>query len=310
MLRRYHQLDCAERFRQNPKLTASEHIVVVLKISSSTPLNVTFVELDVSHTPSVPGPEALSDTSVTTRASGEEVSLMVSPITSPTLTVTTQASEEEVPPITSPAPAYPTVAQNHANRHSDVHRFESREAAEEFMGSTVFQTYNTSDNSYLSVFGERIYKVYTDGGYGVWFGENHPDNVAASLRGGNQCSQQAELQALVDAYRITCDRQDGRIYEIHCDCQTAIDLVNISCLNYCRFRSTVDKIRQYKQRSNATIFLLRVLGHNGDPGNERAHYLANMGRKSCFKQDYPCVNGALRHLMGQGTSGPRVWVNY
>lgn len=31
MLRRYHQLDCAERLRQNPKLTASEHIVVVLK---------------------------------------------------------------------------------------------------------------------------------------------------------------------------------------------------------------------------------------------------------------------------------------
>ncbi|RDW49984.1 hypothetical protein B0I75DRAFT_167791 [Yarrowia lipolytica] len=286
-------------------MAAREHDGPVTPVSSSTPLNVTFVEFDVSHTPSVPGPEALSDTSVTTRASGEEV-----------------------PPITSPAPAYPVylwtvkycnypgiydnyrVAQNHANRHSDVHRFESREAAEEFMGSTAFQTYNTSDNSYLSVFGERIYKVYTDGGYGVWFGENHPDNVAASLRGGNQCSQQAELQALVDAYRITCDRQDGRIYEIHCDCQTAIDLVNISCLNYCRFRSTVDKIRQYKQRSNATIFLLRVLGHNGDPGNERAHYLANMGRKSCFKQDYPCVNGALRHLMGQGTSGPRVWVNY
>lgn len=108
---------------------------------------------------------------------------MVSPITSPTSTVTTQASEEEVPPITSPAPAYPMylwmvkycnypgiydnyrVAQNHANRHSDVHRFESREAAEEFMGSTAFQTYNTSDNSYLSVFGERIYKVYTDGSH-------------------------------------------------------------------------------------------------------------------------------------------------
>ncbi|KAB8281371.1 hypothetical protein BKA91DRAFT_163474 [Yarrowia lipolytica] len=217
---------------------------------------------------------------------------MVSPITSPTLTVTTQASEEEVPPITSPAPAYPTYLwMNHANRHSDVHRFESREAAEEFMGSTVFQTYNTSDNSYLSVFGERIYKVYTDG--------SHTYTNGPRAR-----------KATVDAYRITCDRQDGRIYEIHCDCQTAIDLVNISCLNYCRFRSTVDKIRQYKQRSNATIFLLRVLGHNGDPGNERAHYLANMGRKSCFKQDYPCVNGALRHLMGQGTSGPRVWVNY
>lgn len=261
-------------------------------------------------------------------------------------------SEETTPAITSPAPSYPVylwavknssypgifdnfqVALDHCVSRTDIRRFESREAAEQFMKDAAgFKTYNTSENSYISYSGERIYKVYTDGshtaekvthsvcedgsysshyqqaysGYGVWFGENHPDNVASKYEGGIQCSQQAELRALEQAYRIISERQDGRTYEIYCDCPTAIDLVKLSCLTYCRFRRTVDRIRQYKRSSNATICLLRVLGHNGDVGNEHAHYLANMGRKGCYgdHNKYPCVNGVLRYSMSLGTYGLR-----
>lgn len=292
-------------------------------IDSSTPQPVSIVESDVSYTSQ----------------------------TLPTVAGTTAETPTNTPPtpvssITSPAPAYPVylwavksssypgifdnfqVALGHASCRKDVHKFESREDAEDYMKDSMFKTYYTSENSYVSFTGERIYKVYTDGshtaekrklcedgsfhcelgysGYGVWFGENHPDNVAAKSEGGIQCSQQAELQALVEAYRIISERQDGRTYEIYCDCPTAIDLVKMSCLTYCRFRPTVERIRKYRKRSNSTICLLRVLGHNGDVGNEHAHYLANMGRKGNYSQhSYPCVNGALRYTMSLGTYGLR-----
>lgn len=251
--------------------------------------------------------------------------------------VDTEISSLFESPICSTPPAFPTslyavkdsdfpgifdnyqTALNHAADKSNVILFSCMESAAMYMSHADYKVYRTSDN--LKVLAKScIYNVFTDGsftggydkgsgygGIGVWFGENHPDNVAAQMVGPEKCSQQAELEALLEAYKIIFKRHDKRTYEIYCDCQSAINLVNMPYLVHSRFKETVERIHTYKNAipATCTVYLTRILGHNGNPGNERAHYLANMGRQGDHGRHFPCVNGALRDNMDNVIYGLR-----
>jgi ribonuclease HI len=149
--------------------------------------------------------------------------------------------------------------------------------------------------------GNTVYQVFVDGacsnngpdakaGYGLYFGENNPWNVAASVMGTVHTSQRAELQAIMKAYQVIEKKDNGHSYEIMSDSSYAIN-----CLTKWRhdWKKNGWKTSEGKPVENVDLIqdcikimdrlvkrgiaLKKVQAHGDSKGNKRADVLARQG---------------------------------
>lgn len=182
-------------------------------------------------------------------------------------------------------------------------RFDTREEAEAFAGGSGGYGgrggggYDDYDDDYSS------HEVYTDGacsnnqnsnaraGVGVYFGDNHPDNVSRPVHGSRQTNQRAELEAVHDAVETIHQRNDGRRYDIKTDSQYSVDAYNNWGNKWQQNNWTTTKNEPVKHRDiieptldrlndlGDRISISKVKGHSGNPGNDAADNLATRGAR-------------------------------
>ncbi|KAG5363091.1 hypothetical protein CJU89_2246 [Yarrowia sp. B02] len=196
-----------------------------------------------------------------------------------------------------------SVALNHCRGPEDVHHFPTLGHAEYFMGPRAIY-HPSTQRQHLSPRGDPIFDVFTDGssktyssgttlgGFGVWFGQYHPDNVAGALDGEMQTALQAELRAILEAYKVLYNRHDQHMYTIYCDCVPLVRKLNAGRGIPPEYHATVTSIQLYKNLLGPKVRLDHILGHAGHPGNERADILAKMGR-SARSGSIPYLNTVL-----------------
>lgn len=196
------------------------------------------------------------------------------------------------------------VAVNHCRHPGDIHRFSTLEAAAYSMGRNA-EYFHSTQRQYHNKAGKKTATaVYSDGsskklgngkqegGFGVWFGHYHPDNIAGRLTGDLQDPLQAELRGILEAYRVLYNRHDKLNYIVYCDCFSLVKKLN-NAGNLPRvYHSTVTSIRTYKELLGPRVKLEHIVGHSGHPGNERADILAKMGRVSRVPSIF-CMNAVL-----------------
>lgn len=149
--------------------------------------------------------------------------------------------------------------------------------------------------------GDIVHEIYTDGacsrngqedaaaGYGVYLGENNPDNGAFRLRGSPQTSQRAELAAISDAYFVCANKKDGRLYEIYSDSSYAIDAITKWHVTWeqngwlnsngqpVANQDWIKIILDWKTRCPNVIGVKKVQAHGSSEGNRQADRLAREG---------------------------------
>ncbi|EEH37565.1 ribonuclease H [Paracoccidioides lutzii Pb01] len=148
-------------------------------------------------------------------------------------------------------------------------------------------------------------RIYTDGsslrngrmgakaGVGVYFGPGDKSrNVSEPLKGSRQTNQRAELTAIIRALDIAPRHRDVTIFT---DSKYAINCVTVWFVNWQRnkwmtsedkpvenkdlIQSILEKIQERTVLNVKTLFEW-VRGHNRDPGNEAADWLAVNGARS------------------------------
>ncbi|KAG5372112.1 Ribonuclease H [Yarrowia sp. C11] len=187
----------------------------------------------------------------------------------------------------------------------DVQEAPSFEQAEKMVQDAGFDEAFKSfseDISYVNEQGKTMFQVFVDGacssngtpnakaGYGLYFGENNPWNVAAPVDGASPTNQKAELLAVSKAYQLLEKRRTGNSYEILTDSQYAID-----CLTKWRYEWQKNswKTSEGKPVENSSVIkacvkvmdrlaeqgheLKKVQGHGGSKGNKKADALARQG---------------------------------
>lgn len=144
---------------------------------------------------------------------------------------------------------------------------------------------------------KKTVNVYTDGSYsdsdllpcsgvGVWFGENHPWNVAQA--GFAKSSNEAELSGVETGYKIifTAPKKKKCKYVICTDSSSVVNAIT----NKKPFKPTahrenkiLNNIFSFQTKKGVDVDIKLVKGHSGLPGNDGAHKLANQGRKTALK---------------------------
>lgn len=211
-----------------------------------------------------------------------------------------------------------SVALNHCTRPDDVHSFfDLREAA--FFLERRPKLFQSTQRQHHNARGKPVFEVYCDGsskrgpdgnqvgGFGVWFGHYHPDNVAGPLTGELQDPLQGELRALQEAYKVLYNRHDDNLYTIYCDCYGVVRNINAGKNFQQKYHSVVTSIQLYKRLLGTKVLLQHVMGHCGHPGNERADILAKMGRVQREGSIY-CMNAIMedryRRTIGEDPDYP------
>lgn len=210
------------------------------------------------------------------------------------------------------------VALNHSTRPEDVHRFDDLQDAAYFLESRP-KFFEATQRQHLNIRGRPVFEVFSDGsskvdsdgkqwgGFGVWFGHYHPDNVAGPLTGDLQDPLQGELRGLLEAYKVLYNRHDDLLYTIYCDCYAVVQKLNAGKSFPRKYHTIATSIQLYKQLLGMKVMLRHIVGHCGHPGNERADILAKMGR---VRRDgrISCMNAVMedryRRTIGEDSAYP------
>ncbi|KAG5359902.1 hypothetical protein CJU90_5746 [Yarrowia sp. C11] len=195
------------------------------------------------------------------------------------------------------------VALNHANRPGDVITFMQLRGAANYLKKRP-KFFESTQRQHQNKWGKPVYEVFSDGsskidadgkqwgGFGVWFGHYHPDNVAGPLVGDMQDPLQGELRGLLEAFKVLYNRHDDNRYTIYCDCYAVVKKLNEGKNFPRKYHTIVTSIGLYKRLLGYRVQLQHIVGHCGHPGNERADILAKMGR---VRRDGPisCLNAIM-----------------
>ncbi|KAG5355036.1 hypothetical protein CJU89_6856 [Yarrowia sp. B02] len=133
-----------------------------------------------------------------------------------------------------------------------------------------------------------FHKVFCDGstklcygrlfsGYGVYFGENSPYNIAGASSA--KTSTVAELMAIREAYRMIAYRNNNKNYEVVTDCIAAYTMVERRAPVSAFFDPLLNQIWRCEKATRGKIRIAFVKAHGNDIGNKCAHNLATVGRK-------------------------------
>uniref|UniRef100_A0A1I7TC76 ribonuclease H n=1 Tax=Caenorhabditis tropicalis TaxID=1561998 RepID=A0A1I7TC76_9PELO len=131
--------------------------------------------------------------------------------------------------------------------------------------------------------------VYTDGscanqglsnaraGYGVFWGDNHPNNFCGRVD-GLQDNNRAELRGAHQAIK-TAIKQEYDSIVIHTDSQYVCDAIAGASgfASSAQNRDLIQSIYDLSRRIKTTVIYTE--GHSGDQGNEEANKLAMLGAK-------------------------------
>lgn len=132
---------------------------------------------------------------------------------------------------------------------------------------------------------------YARAGIGVFWGDNHPDNVSRRLR-GPQTNNQAEITAALVACSIA-NRRNYDTLEVRTDSKLVVNAMNNWIHNWksngwrgsngreVRNQDAWMRLDNAVQRLDRVKFT-HVPGHSGNYGNEQANNLAMQGCKKNF----------------------------
>eukprot|EP00920_Eleutheroschizon_duboscqi_P029002 GHVT01070360.1.p1 GENE.GHVT01070360.1~~GHVT01070360.1.p1 ORF type:complete len:166 (-),score=20.50 GHVT01070360.1:320-817(-) len=127
--------------------------------------------------------------------------------------------------------------------------------------------------------------VNAKAGYGVWFGNDDPDNYSGQLREGPPTNQRAELMGVLKGLESACKKTAGPVV-VHTDSKYSIGcatdwLANWKSNGWKNAKKEVVKNAELIKRIDAVrnshsgpITFRYVKGHSGDIGNEEADKLA------------------------------------
>lgn len=142
-------------------------------------------------------------------------------------------------------------------------------------------------------------KVWTDGaaknngragtkaGWGVYYGNGHPDNDYGPVSEGAPTNQRAELEAIWHAASNHYNKNPDKKLIVHTDSQYSIDCITKWSHKWERNgyynvkgelvanSDLIQRIKRYYDMGNMEF--VHVRGHTGVEGNEAADRLANLG---------------------------------